>query len=301
MNKIIIAGGSGLIGSYLSRSFEEKGYDYTILSRTPQQNNPHYAFWDPDKGILDENHLKGADFIINISGENVGKGRWTEKRKQAIIESRVQSAKLLLETCKKLRKKPKAYISASATGYYGMEETPMIHTESESPANDFLGQTCKEWENAAFAFKKIGIRTVVLRTGLVLAKEAKAWKLMKRPVQLGLGAALGSGRQNIPWIHITDIVNLYHYAMFNKGLKGAFNAVSPEYTDMNTFNYLLSKQLKRPYFMPPIPGFVIRLFMGEKAALVLNGNRISSEKIQHEGFNFAYAYIEKAFADLCDN
>jgi uncharacterized protein (TIGR01777 family) len=299
LNKIILAGGTGLIGNYLRQSFEEKGYDYTILTRNPKKGEEaHYAYWDPDQEILDAKILEGAKFIINLSGANVGKGRWTEQRKKDILNSRINSTKLLYKAVSSLKKKPKAYISASAIGYYGLEETPIIHTESEAPASDFLGKVCSQWEREAMKFHKLGVRTTIFRTGLVLAKEASAWKMMKLPIQLGLGASLGSGKQIIPWIHITDVVKLYHYAMFNKDVKGVYNAVSPDYSSMNIFNKTLAKELKRPYFLPPIPKFIIQLLMGKKALLVLNGNRISSEKIQAEGFHFKYTYLEKTFNDL---
>lgn len=300
MNKIIIAGGRGLIGSHLTSTFKEKGYKYIILSRSKnsaQEND--YAYWDPDKGILDPEILEGADILINLSGSNVGKGRWTKRRKQDILDSRIKSTQLLFETSKKLKKKPKVYISSSAVGYYGLGETSIIHTESEEAATDFLGSVCKQWEDASNQFQSIGVRTVIFRTGLVLAKDAKAWKKMKFPVLFGLGTSLGSGRQIVPWIHVTDIVNMYLYAMFQKTVKGVYNAVAPEYSSMNLFYINLAKHLRRPNFLPAIPSFIVRFFMGEKSQLILSGNRISSEKIQSDGYHFTYHYLEKAFEDLC--
>ncbi len=299
MTTVLISGGSGLIGRHLSLKLIEKGYHVAILSRTGKQHskNPTYA-WDPTKGEIDKAALSNAAYIIHLAGVNIGEKRWTPARKKLIIDSRVQSAQLIFKNLPENNPQLKAFITASAIGYYGSITTDKIFDESENAADDFLGETCRKWENAADQFEKSGIRTVKIRTGLVLTDKGGALEKMALPVKLGIGSALGNGKQYMPWIHINDLCNIYIKAIEDDKMKGAYNAVAPDYKTNSEFTAILAKVLNKPMWFPNVPSFLLKIIFGKMSEIFLKGSRVSSEKIINSGFHFRFPELEKALKYL---
>lgn len=297
MKTILITGGSGMVGKRLSELLIGKGYKVIWLSRERyvKAQIPRYR-WDYRKGEIDREAVEQADVIVHLAGSNLGDGSWTRLKKQKIVESRVQTAKLLLETVKKMDKKPEAFISASAVGFYGQETGEKIFTEEDNPADsDFLSRTCRKWEAEAFRFRdELDVRTVALRTAFVISKDSEAFGKMVLPTRFGLGAPLGSGRQYLSWIHIEDICRLYLKAVEDSAMQGVYNAVAPEFITNAGFMKTLAKEMKRPFLMPPIPAFLLRLFMGQAADMVLYGSRISSQKVIDAGYEFTYPSVKEA-------
>lgn len=291
---ILLTGGSGLIGSELAKILIEKGHQVRILTREKNVEHPFYH-WDKNK--IDEKVFDNLDGIIHLAGCLIAK-RWTKRYKEEILSSRVDTANLLFEYVNKLDVNLKFFISASGSAYYGQITSDKIFKESDEPNTDFLAKVCVAWENAAYQFEKIGARVVCLRTALVLAKNGEGFKLLKKPIQLGVGANLGDGKQWMPWIHIEDLLQIYAQAVENENIKGSFNASAPENSDHSTFNRTLAKKLNKPFFLPNIPGFVMRLTLGEMSDLVLKGSRIDANKIEETGFTFQFPTLEKAFNDL---
>lgn len=298
MKTILITGGSGLVGRKLSRLLIEKGYKVIWLSRERyiKAEIPRYR-WDYQRNEIDKEAVEQADIIIHLAGSNIGEDSWTRLKKQIIVESRVQTAQLLLNTVKSMDKKLDAFISASAIGYYGAKTTDKIFTEEDiSTESDFLSRTCRKWEDAAFSFQKeLGVRTVALRTAFVISKNSDAFKKMVIPTRFGLGAPIGSGRQYITWIHIEDLCHLYLKAVEDTNMQGVYNAVAPEFINNADFMCKLAKVMRRPFFMPHVPSFFMRLLMGEAANMILGGSRILAQKIEDAGYEFQYDTSEKAF------
>ncbi len=199
-----------------------------------------------DKKILAKETIDTADFIIHLAGANIGEKRWTAKRRQLIIDSRVKSGQWIFEKIQENKIKLNAFISASATGYYGTLVADKIFSETDPPSNDFLGNTCQQWEQSADSFQKTGIRTVKIRTGVVLTKRGGALAKMAFIIKKGFGAAFGNGRQYIPWIHIDDLCGIYIKAVEDTGMSGAYNAVAPDFRTNRDFTRTLARVLKRP-------------------------------------------------------
>ncbi len=301
MKTILITGGSGMVGRRLSALLIEKGYKVIWLSRERYVKGeiPRYR-WDYRKGEIDTEAVEQADVIIHLAGSNLADGSWTRLKKQKIVESRVQTARLLLETVKGMDKKPEAFISASAAGFYGQKTREWVFTEKDNPAgNDFLSRTCRKWEAEAFRFhNELDIRTVAIRTGFVISRESEGFGKMLLPTRFGLGAPLGSGRQYLSWIHIDDLCRLYLKAVEDSSMQGVYNAVAPEFITNAGFMKTLAKEMKRPFFMPPVPAFLLHLLMGQAADMILYGSRISSQKVLDEGYEFTYPTAKEAIAAI---
>jgi uncharacterized protein (TIGR01777 family) len=299
METILITGGTGLIGRQLCEKLKEKGYVVTILSRTSKKDGtyPTYA-WNLDKKEIDKESLKLADCIIHLAGANLGEKRWTAKRKKLIIDSRVQTGQLIFEKTKEINNKVKVLISASAVGYYGTITSDKIFSETDKPSNDFLGDVCRQWEQSIDKFEELGLRVVKIRTGVVLTKQDGALSKMSRPVKVGLGSAIGNGKQYIPWIHIDDLCNIYIKAIEDIQMNGVYNAVAPDYKTNSDFNQIMAHILHRPLWIPNIPALVIKLIFGNMSEILLKGSRVSSEKIIKAGYQFKFPDLESALVDL---
>lgn len=299
MATVLITGGTGLIGKHLYMRLQERGYKVTILSRTKSTEEQIPSFkWDINEFKIDHEAIATADYIIHLSGINIGEKRWTPKRKQQIIESRIKSGQLLFNEIQKQNKDLKAFISASAIGYYGSITSEKIFKETDPPGNDFLGKTCKKWENIADRFQDAGIRTVKIRTGVVLTKRGGALSKMVMPVRKGFGAVIGSGKQYLPWIHIDDLCGIYIRAIEDSKMRGAYNAVAPEHTTNKEFTKSLAGILQKPLWLPNIPAFVMKLVFGKMSEILLQGSRVSSEKIQATGYKFLFPGLEPALYQL---
>ena len=299
MATILITGGTGLIGRRLARLLKKQGYTVALLSRSEKQSDefPVY-FWDINKQIIDPNAILSADFIIHLAGENIGAKRWTEERKKEIMCSRILPAQLLFDAISKSTHQPQAFISASAIGYYGAVTSDHLFTETDLAANDFLGNTCRQWESEVDKFSEIGIRTVKLRTGVVLAKEGGVLQKMKRPVEMGLGASLGNGNQYMPWIHIDDLCRIYLKAIEDSSMTGAYNAVAPEPITNKQFMQTIALVLHKKIRMPAVPSALLKLALGTMSEMLLEGSRVSSEKVVASGFQFLYPGLQNTLHNL---
>ncbi len=293
---VLISGGSGLVGLELSKMLRAKGHRVSILSRK-KTNDVNYKFWDIENGVLAEDALIGIDTIVHLAGEGIADGAWTDERKVKIVESRVNSTRLLLDALKKGNHQVKAFISASATGYYSNRGDELMY-EDAMPAKDFLGTTCVLWEQEVNKIESLGIRTVKLRIGIVLTTKGGALKKMIVPFKFGLGSALGDGKQWMSWIHLKDLCSMFIYAIENNQLKGAYNAVAPQAATNYEFSKALSKIMKRPFWAPNVPSFILKIIFGEMSAVVLGSTKASADKIEKEGFKFEFAKLNEALIDL---
>jgi uncharacterized protein (TIGR01777 family) len=301
MLTILISGGTGLVGKHLSEKLKEKGYRVAVLSRTSKKdiNIPTFA-WDIEKKQIDKEAIETADCIIHLAGAAIAEKRWTAKRKKLIIDSRVKSGQLIFDNLKENKNKLKIFISASAIGYYGAITSDKVFNETDSPANDFLGETCKQWEQSADKFEELGIRTVKIRTGVVLSKQGGALEKMITTVKMGIGSALGSGKQYMPWIHIDDLCGIYIKAIEDEQMKGVYNAVAPDHKTNMDYVKILARKLKKPLWLPNVPSIALKIIFGSMSAIILEGSRVSSEKIRAAGYNFLFPDLESALTDLVE-
>jgi uncharacterized protein len=312
MATVLITGGTGLIGTALTKALVQKGYQVIILSRSKKlstRKNISYTVWDVNEQTIDEEAIKRSDYIVHLAGANVGEKRWTTKRKKEIVDSRVDSGKLLVKALKEIPNKVKAVISSSAIGYYGPDrlipgsslggegsKRPFI--ETDLPYNDFLATTVVKWESAIQPVKDLGKRLVLFRTGIVLSNEGGAFKEFKKPLKFGVASVLGSGRQIVSWIHIDDLVRLYIEAIENDKWNGIYNAVSSNPVSNRQLIKEIARQTKRFYVVVKVPAFVLKVVLGEMSIEVLKSTTVSSEKIQKEGFQFSFPTIQDAIKNL---
>lgn len=303
MASILISGGTGLVGRRLSAMLLEKGHTLIILTRRIKESvDPKlsYALWNTDSNTIDINAVAKADYIINLAGEGVADKRWSKKRKREILESRTKSCNLIVNTLRNNANKVKAVVSATAIGWYGDDvKNNLPFTEEAPPAKDFLGETCKAWEESINPITSLGKRLVKIRVGVVLSKEGGALKEFIKPIRLGVAAILGSGKQIESWIHIDDICRMFIYAMENELLNGVYNAVAPKPVDNKTLVYALAKKIKGSFFIPVyVPSFILKIIVGELSTEVLKSVTVSSAKISNAGFQFVFPSIEAAANDL---
>lgn len=296
---VLITGGTGFIGKYLTAELLKREYSVSILTRSNKASTDGvtYYTWNVGNDEIEEEAILKADYIIHLAGENIGEKKWTAIRKEEIRDSRTQSAQLIYSVLKSHNKRLEAFVSASGIGVYGAVNGEGICTESTSPANDFVGKICQDWEKSADLMAGLGIRTVKIRTGMVLGKDEGVLNKFIPIFKKGLGSALGSGQQYMPWIHIHDLCRMYIEAIENRHMSGAYNATINDSTTNLSFSKTLASSLGRPMLLPKIPSFVIQLGMGEMASLVLTGRRVSSDKVKKMGFRFQYKNLKKALKD----
>jgi len=296
---VLITGGTGFIGKYLTSLLVQNDFSVSILSRNFKQNTDDifYYRWDINKYSIDEEAVLKADYIIHLAGEGIADQRWTAKRKEAIVQSREKSIQLIYDVLKKHNKKLEAFVSASGVGIYGAVNGSEICTETTPAVNDFLGSTCQKWEAAADTIAGLGIRTVKIRTGIVLGKEEGFLKKLAPIFKYRLGSVLGSGKQYMPWIHIDDLCSIYLEALKNTEMSGAYNAAITDDTNNETFSKTLAKIYGYSIWLPNVPAFLINLAMGEMALIILTGRRVSSDKIEKTGFQFQFDKLDLALQD----
>lgn len=299
MSRVLITGGTGLIGSRLSKKLSEKGYSVAILGRAKRTDLafPVYT-WDIGANKVEREAIETADHIVHLAGENVLTHRWSREGKKRILQSRVKTAELLFAKARAQNKKLLSFVSASAIGYYGAVAGDKIFEETDMPGHDFLADVCVHWERAADRFEELNTRVVKIRTSPVLSKHGGALQLMKLPVSLGLGSALGTGKQYLPWIHIDDLCAIYIKAIEDTNMHGVYNAAAPDQVSNEVFMRTLARVMKRPFWFPNIPAWALKLFLGERGEAFLSGNRISCEKIRKAGFDFSFPELENALRDL---
>jgi uncharacterized protein len=309
MPTVLITGGTGSIGKALTEKLLEKGYEIIVLSRETSMVNGgssndkiKIANWDLEKQTIDENAIRNADHIIHLAGANVAEKRWTEKRKKEIVESRTKSSELITKALKEIPNKVKTVVSASAIGWYGPDETippTKYFVETNSPDNDFLGETCRLWEESIEPVKELNKRLVKIRTGIVLNNGKGALKEFSRSLKFNIAAILGSGEQMVSWIHIDDLCRIYIDAIENENLNGVYNAVAPMPVNNKKLTLELARKLKGKRYIPiHVPEFILKIALGEMSVEVLKSCAVSSDKIKNTGFQFLYPTIESALGEL---
>ncbi|WP_125723433.1 TIGR01777 family oxidoreductase [Flavobacterium ustbae] len=292
---VLLTGGTGFIGKYLTDVLIEAGFSVSVLSRSDRENTPRVTYykWDIKKNYIDKNAILNADYIIHLAGEGIVEKRWTRRRKKAIIESRVRPVEMIYSILEMNNKKLEAFVTASGIGIYGAITSHKICTENTPPADDFLGTTCQKWEEAADKIGSLNVRTVKIRTGIVFGKNEGFLKKMIPTFKSGFGAILGSGKQYLPWIHIEDLCQIYLKAIQDTKLEGAYNASVTDNTTNARFSNTMAKLYDYRIWLPKVPPFVLKILLGQMSEAVLTGQRISSEKIQKTGFEFQFTDLEK--------
>jgi uncharacterized protein (TIGR01777 family) len=288
--KVLITGGSGLVGKRLTTLLLQKGYEVAYLTRK-RTNIPSVSVfeWDVKNNYIEPGALENTDYLIHLAGAGVADERWSEKRKKEIFSSRTDSIQLIAQQLKLKKITPKSFVSASGSSYYGEDTGDIQHTEQSPPGTDFLSEVTIAWEKSADEVAALGVRTVKLRTGIVLSNDGGAVPKMALPAKLGFGAPLGSGKQWLSWIHIDDLCQLYIQAMENNIWQGAYNAVATPPATNEYFTRQICKALNKPQWLPNVPAFALRLVFGEMANVVLGSNYVINQRIQDET-DFTYKY-----------
>jgi len=318
MPNILITGGTGTIGTALSRMLLEKGYDVTVLSRSKGSSGLagasgsgagpsgipvlRTAYWDVKAETIDKDAIRQTDFIIHLAGAGVADKRWSQKRKNEIIESRTKSSALLIKALREIPNKVQAVVSASAIGWYGADPAipnPEPFVEAAPVDEDFLGETCRLWEESITPVTAMGKRLVIIRTGIVLSPKGGALAEFTKPVKMGVAAILGSGKQVISWIHVDDLCRFYLQAIEQSDWRGVYNAVAPKPVDNKTLTLELARRLKGKYYVPIyIPSFLLKIALGELSVEVLKSATVSPKKARIAGFQFLYPSIQGALEEL---
>jgi len=292
--KILITGASGLIGKELQKSFAHRGYDVLMAGRG-EPKHANEIQWSVDDGFHDGDltRLEGLDVVVHLAGENIAGLRWTDEKKKAIRDSRVKGTHNLVNALSRLKDKPRVFISGSAMGFYG-DRGDEILTETSSPGDTFLSEVCKEWETESRRAEDSGIRTVLLRTAIVLSKDGGALATMLTPFKFGVGGIIGTGKQWMSWISLDDVVGIINYAIENHNLRGAVNVASPNPVTNEEFTKTLGDVLYRPTFLP-LPEFAVNLIFGEMGdALLIHSTRVEPKRLKEAGYEFKFTNLRSA-------
>jgi uncharacterized protein (TIGR01777 family) len=290
-SKVLITGASGLVGSALVSKLKAEGAEVTRLVRAAAKSGE--VEWHPDRGSIDAPALEGFDAVINLAGDGIANGRWTEEKKRRILDSRVNGTRLLSETMANLSRKPATFINASAIGFYGSRGDELVDEDS-GPGEGFLASVCRQWESATAPAEQAGIRVVKLRLGVILTKDGGIMGSMLRPFKLGLGGKVGSGDQVISWVAMDDVVGVISFILQNESVRGPVNAVAPHPVTNEEFTKTLGRVLSRPTFMA-MPAFAARLAFGEMAdEMMLSSTRVAGKVLNDAGFEFQYPELEGA-------
>ena len=307
MSTILITGGTGMIGTRLTQLLTDKGYDVIIMSRESsvernERKSVSYANWNIAHQTMDKEAIGKANHIIHLAGAGVADKRWTEKRKQEIVNSRIQSSALIVKALQEIPNHVESVISSSAIGWYGADTAASKikgFTEETIADTEFLGETCRIWEESIQPVEKIGKRLVKLRTGIVLSNEGGALVEFKKPLKAGVAAILGSGEQIISWIHVDDLCSMFIYAIENKEMSGVYNAVAPYPVTNKQLTLTLAEKMRDKFYIPiHVPSFVLKIMLGEMSIEVLKSANVSSHKIKNAHFDFQYPTIESALKQL---
>lgn len=295
---ILITGGSGLVGRRLTQMLQENGYEVSWLSHSGKTTNDVKAYkWDIDKMAIDTEAIETADIVIHLVGEGIANGRWTSRQKQRIFDSRIESTKLLHQTLNQSHHKVQSFISASAIGYYGMDNGDRVLSETAEAGTDFLAKVTQQWEQEVDQISSSSIKVVKLRLGVVLSEKGGALEKIALPIRWGMGTALGRGDQFMSWIHIDDLCRMIEYC-FENDLMEVYNAVTPNPVTNKEMTKEIASQLGKPYFLPNIPYFVLKILLGEMADMLLGSSKVSSKKIEKEDFEFHFPSLQIALENL---
>ena len=300
--KVLITGATGLVGTALTELLLQNGIkiNYLTTSKSKIEHQPNYNgfYWSPESGVIDENCLIGVNTIIHLAGASIAK-RWTSKYKQEIIESRVLSANLLFNALKNNPHQVKQVISASATGIYP-DSLKNYYFEDFTKFNDsFLSNVVVKWEESVNQIERLNINVCKLRIGLVLSTKGGALPEILKPINLAIGSAFGSGKQMQSWIHIHDLANMFLFVLQNN-LHGIYNAVTPSPVTNYELNHAAAKISEKPFFMPNIPRFFMKLILGEMHTLLFESQNVNAQKIKTAGFEFQYKSIQSALKQLLE-
>jgi len=295
MQRVVITGGTGLVGRHLNSMIGSRDYDVVNLSQG-KSRNPGFRtyFWDPANGYCDREAFHEGDAIIHLAGANIGGRRWTRDRKREIMDSRTKTAELLYRSSVDAGIRPSVYVTASATGIYGSLISERVFEESDPPAADFLGETCRLWEAAAEPFKQAGVRVVMIRTAPVLAPSGSILTRMTMPAKTGLIVRMAPGNQYFPWIHITDLCSIYTKAVSDTAMSGPYNASAPDHITHDMLMREVARQKRLPLFLPHVPVWLLRIFLGELSVVLTTGSRVSPVRLEDAGFRFRYPDIISA-------
>ena len=298
MKNVLITGGSGLVGKHLTQILEENKSEVSWIGRPKKVRPYHQKYnWNVENGSIDKGWLQCTDTIIHLAGAGVADHNWTDSYKKEIYESRIKSTKLLHDTLANNEHSVKTLVCASAIGIYG--NNCVESTDETFPAQtNFLAKVCDDWEKEAYKFELLGIRAVIIRVGIVLAKEGGFVKAVAAPAKWGLGAAFGNGKMMTSWIHINDLCGIFMKAGNDTNMKGAFNAVAPNPVSNKAITKAICKALHRPLILPNVPSLMLKLGLGEMASMILANQNISSKKIEKTGFVFRFNQVEEAITDV---
>jgi len=297
--KILITGATGLIGTELVPALQSFGHQINYLTTSPTKKkyfiDAQSFLWNPQKNEIDSRCWEGVSVLIHLAGTSISIP-WTTANRIKIRQSRIQSTQLLVQSLKATRETLDTVVAASGIGLYP-SSIERLYKESDNVGSDFLSSVVKDWEGAVNDFASCASKIIKLRTGLVLSRKGGVLPVLSLPVQMGLGAAFGSGKQGQSWVHISDLIQLYIFAL-ELDESNVFNAVAPQPVTQNELIKILGLVIKRPVFLPNIPAFLIRLFLGDRSALVLGSQFVSAVKIQEKGFIFRYTTLEMALRQL---
>ncbi|RDB05941.1 TIGR01777 family oxidoreductase [Runella aurantiaca] len=297
---VLITGGTGMIGSRLTTLLLEKGYEVSYLSRKKEPVTHVKVYkWDVAKGIIEEEALAKADYLIHLAGAGIADQRWTPARQQEIITSRTQSIELIARHLQGRPYKLKAFVSSSATGFYGANTGDIRLTEETHSGTDFLSHVTRSWENASELIHNVGIRTTKLRVGVVLSTQGGALPKIAAPIRWGVGSPLGSGKQWVSWIHIEDLCKMYIEALENEKWSGIYNAVAPTPVTNEDLTSQIAAVLKRPLWLPNVPSFALKILFGQMADVVLGSNYVVNDRIaKTTDFTYSFESVSAALQDL---
>ncbi|WP_046181086.1 TIGR01777 family oxidoreductase [Domibacillus tundrae] len=298
--KAVIAGGTGFVGKELTNELVRHGYDVYILTRNTgnkkEEEHLHYVKW-LTSGAKPEAELAGVDIFINLAGESINSGRWTEERKKRILDSRIIATREIIRIMNVLEQKPKVLVNASAIGIYPISETETFTEFSYAAGSGFLSHVVNIWEQEAIEADKVGIRTVLARFGVILSSEDGALSRMAMPYKFGGGGKIGSGRQWMSWIHVKDVVRAIRFAAENDSIEGPLNVTAPTPVRMNDLGKTLAKVLGRPHWLF-VPEPALKLALGEMSTVVLDGQKALPDKLLKKGFQFEFPLVRGAIEDL---
>ncbi|WP_432363827.1 TIGR01777 family oxidoreductase [Sporosarcina sp. UB5] len=296
--KVVIAGGSGFIGQHITDLLVKNGHEIIILSRNKKSDstNVKYVVW-LQEGAVPEKEIGEVDVFINLAGVSINDGRWTEAHQKQIYESRMEATDELIRIIGELDEKPSVFINASAIGIYPTSETAIYTEESAEIATDFLGRTVSDWEKKAAALNDYGIRTVYTRFGVVLSRDEGALPLIVMPYKLFVGGKVGTGQQWVSWVHVRDVARAILHIVQNSDLEGAVNVTAPFPLRMDDFGKMIGATLHRPHWFPA-PSPIMKLALGKKSSLVLEGQYVTPEKLLADGFEFEFPVLSLALDDL---
>lgn len=304
MQTILITGGTGMIGKTLLPFLVQKGYKLIVLTRTINDKKPieniEYAQWDVEHQQIDVAAVQKADFIIHLAGAGVMDKRWNDAYKKVILDSRINSSKLLVKALTENRNEVKAIVSSSAIGWYGKDfDSAQAFTEDDPAATDFLGETCRLWEESISAAEALNIRVVKIRTGIVLGNDGGALAEFTKPLKFGVASILGSGKQMVSWVHIQDHCRILLQAIEHTNMTCSYNSVAPEPVSNKTLVTTVANILKGSFYVPvPVPTFVLKIILGERSIEILKSCTVSCTKIKSTGFSFIFPGIKAALNDL---